>query len=236
VKAELAEVGAKLDATEKQLKAASSKGKSLKDKLRTKDECLSATQAELAQHKQLLQQYQQQMLCIKHHSPQHMTGNWQQQQQQLDGKSEEHPNSSSTSNDSSCDSRPSDGSKKLLLSYQQRVSMLEKDVLTARSQLLQAEQQLEQQKQINGVQQQQLTAVQQQLVQAQQLLLELPKQLVNAGSALQQQQQHSDHVHMAVRSSIQGLQELLQLQSKLQHSQQQAETGEAYNSNSHQPH
>eukprot|EP00775_Hariotina_reticulata_P004786 gene4786-5036_t len=38
VKAELADVVAKLDATEKQLRSASSKGKSLKDKLRTKDE------------------------------------------------------------------------------------------------------------------------------------------------------------------------------------------------------
>jgi len=63
---------------------------------------------------------------------------------------------------------------------------------------------------------QQLAGVQQQLVQTQQLLLELPKQLLAAGeTGLQQQrqQQQADHVHMAVRTSISGLQELLQLQS-----------------------
>jgi len=92
-------------------------------------------------------------------------------------------NSSSTSNDSSCNSRPSDGSNKLLLSFQQRVSMLEQDAATARSQLLQAEQQVEQQKQTNAVLQQQLTALQQQLVQAQQLLLDLPKQLGSSSSS-----------------------------------------------------
>lgn len=127
--------------------------------------------------------------------------------------------------------RASQDVQQLVGSYQQRLREVEAEACAARAQLAQATQQLEQQRQQNASLQQQLSAAQQQLVHVQQLLLELPRQLVSgtaASSSGQQQpqpQQHVEQVHMAVRSSIQGLQELLELQSKLQSAQLQADTG-----------
>lgn len=208
LKSELSNLNGQHDSAERQLRQVTVKCEKLKEKLKEKCESLTDVQNQL-QQAQMQSQILRQTAAAAAAGPAAQQDARAQQQHTADSQAIAAVAAQAEA-------------QKLIHTYQQRLGELEADVTCARTQLQQAEQQLDQQRQANSSLQQQLTTAQQQLVHAQQQLLEVRSH--HSAGALSQQHQ-ADQMHLAVRSSIQGLHEAFGLQAKLQHAQMQAESG-----------